>query len=686
MKGGAAQGPIIVNERRQKNTPFRTRDESSTYRRQKEELPPQKDPNSPLLKLSLFQPQQNPGNQRPPIPTAYYPFWQPGTPFVGNLDPSVERMLQVEPNYKIPMANNYTINMAGPTGSNGQLKTLMETVLPAKFVNFNMISVTERLALGDYIMQTIGVQEGDPIGIGNASPQCEQDLLSHIKLLELNGGSFDLFSSNPFRTLPDGMLLYRSCYPIRNNMVNNSVMCARDSIGLNIRVYSLSKAEYYAHVLRTPYAKNYDVLRELAYYGYIRDNILKKIESPHFALLYTYYMSNNQAVDYFYLKTKQKQTQSNMIKDQLKEIECLREMQKEIDALFNSDCDDSKPLHHRDNLDVKLLPDEIDPSLAVYSGNMLLLLTEAPSTNFYNWASRKYENTGVIQKMVSQGYHSPDEWINVIFQIVMGLAVMQRHNIVMRNMTLEDNVYIKDLFVSSNQRGYWKYVINGFHFYLPNLGSLVMLDTNFKDIIVDKPTDLGTNIKRINKLYIDELPNSKQLVYQNYKRLISPNIFGRPFMQSGVYRPEDQIMTLLENLYTDNEEDLSTVLVKHFPIYLNNRIGTKVRKSDEMPNVKDMFKEFKEGEMAIQVMGGDEYKWVMIRSIRDGIATVYTRNEVEEMPGEDGIVERNRNPVIEENIQVTNLKQYQSQDYVQQYNNGINSFDKKSLIETYVVS
>ena len=90
---------------------------------------------------------------------------------------------------------------------------------------------------------------------------------------------------------------------------------------------------------------------------------------------------------------------------------------------------------------VAKLPDEVDPILQVYSGYMMIMITEAPHYNLYKWTSRNYDQKGIVYKMTRHGYHSANIWYSLLFQILAGLYVMQIHGIYMRNMSIRDNIY-----------------------------------------------------------------------------------------------------------------------------------------------------------------------------------------------------------------------------------------------------
>ena len=202
--------------------------------------------------------------------------------------------------------------------------------------------------------------------------------------------------------------------------------------------------------------KEYDVWRELAYYEYVRENILKKKQSPNFPILYAFFLSPNRNINFFSLK-KGTLTQKDLLSKEYQEF-VMRHMLF-TDGKPASDLIRPLTLPEAAKKVIAKLPDEIDPALQLYSGTTLILITEAPHHNLYQWASRIYEKEGIVEKMISHGFHDENVWIGVLFQIVAALYVMQVHGIYMRNMTIEDNVYIKDLQNYGKAMGYWKYII-----------------------------------------------------------------------------------------------------------------------------------------------------------------------------------------------------------------------------------
>ena len=88
------------------------------------------------------------------------------------------------------------------------------------------------------------------------------NLLSYVKFMELNPYHSDKLTNNPYKSLPDRMLIYRSCYPIRFNNVNGLIIALEsirdpgnlgtsirtcDWFGVNEIICSLDSVDCYNH-------------------------------------------------------------------------------------------------------------------------------------------------------------------------------------------------------------------------------------------------------------------------------------------------------------------------------------------------------------------------------------------------------------------------------------------------------
>ena len=639
---------------------------------------PQPEALKPTFKLEMFEPQQ------PYRPFGVYDQYVPEIDFDKRKKFSSSAFqhlflpteaLTFGPNLRMPIQQVYNINLPGPTGAHVEMRKIYENVLPKRDGQFTDTTLGERLQMYDYIRQIlIKNEDGEDISIDSDS---HHNLMSYIKFMELNPNYYSPIYVNPYQGLSYGLLVYRSCFPIRLNEQNQTTICAKNSTGLNIRLYALTYAEYYSYKFRQLVYKEYDVWRELAYYEYVRENIIKKKRSPNFPIIYAFFLCVNKTIDFFSLK-KNCLTQKDFLTREYKKF-------VEVHTLFSKvkpQYEIIRPITLPDAARkvIAKLPDEMDPVLQLYSGTTLIIVTEAPHHNLYQWASRIYEHRGIARRMISHGYHDEKVWLDVLFQIVSALYIMQLHGIYMRNMTIQDNVYVKDLQTYGRAAGYWRYVIDGISYYVPNYGYVVFIDSNFKDIV-----PLGRTIERCQreyKIYTHDIigkkypmKSIKERVFDNYRSIINTNAFTKEHTKNNVTKPPESIMKLLENMMNDPEMDLGKVIAKHFRMLMNNRIGTLLRKDTEVPNIRDIVPQFKSGEMAIEVLEENLYKWCMILEVKnDGFVEILTKNV--DKP----------NDFLSNTVRIETLKQYSPSEKIDQNINPDVNLSEDELLETYFIT
>lgn len=568
------------------------------------------------------------------------------------------------PNVKMPVQQVYNINLPGPTGRHVEMNKIYEDILPGKDTKLYFYTLGERLQIHDYLRQIlIKISDGEEIGIDNTH---SNSLLSYIKLMDLNPNYYSPLFNNPYAGLPYGLLIYRSCYPIRFQSYGKTIGCAKDTISLTLRLYSLSVAAYCSYQFKQPIYKKYDVWRELIYYQYVKEHILKRRQSPHFVLLYAYFISPNNQIDYFSLKRKS-----------LTSSQLLSQEYQNFQKIFNGTYSLTVPL----TIKVKSrLPDEIDTRLTSYSGNTLILVTECPTQNIYQWASRIYENEGLIHRMISDGTHDEFIWYGILFQIVSALYVMQINCIYINEMTLADNVYIKDLPNVNQSRGHWKYVIDNIEYYLPNNGYVVLIDSNYKEIAVNKI--ITDECKRDYKIYINYLYNKtdsatkiKNNVFQNYRRLINSNAFTKEHTTNNVMKPPPSIMKLLDAMTMDNETDLAVIITKYFRSLMNNRIGTYLRKDTEVPHIRQTIELPLRGKLAIEVIEDQLYRWCLVLNVQSGgMVEILTKDHPKD------------SLFVTKTVRPETLKTYSSVETIDQDYHGKINLSNDELLETYVIS
>src|SRR5947209_8737277 len=128
------------------------------------------------------------------------------------------------------------------------MSKIYENILPGKENKLTATTLEERLQTYDYVRQIlIKINDGENISLDSDG---HNSLMSYIKFMELNPNYYSPIYVNPYKGLPYGLLIYRSCFPIRMDQLSQSIICAKQSIGLNIRLYSLTYAEYYTYLFR----------------------------------------------------------------------------------------------------------------------------------------------------------------------------------------------------------------------------------------------------------------------------------------------------------------------------------------------------------------------------------------------------------------------------------------------------
>ena len=641
----------------------------------------------PTFKLEMFEPAEP--KMKQPIGT--YPQYEPVLDMFGDKQKNKQfdrgafnnlfaptSAVSYGPNLRIPMQQVYNITLPGPTGGHVEMNQVYENLLPGKEMKMTSTTVGERLQTYDYVRQImVKMSDGEEVSIDDRGPN---SLLSQIKLLDLNPNYYSPMYNNPYKGLPYGLLIYRTCFPIRFDEKSQSTICAKNSMGLNMRLYSLSYAEYYSWLFRQKIYLEYDVWREIAYYEYVRDCIVKKKQSPNFVIIYAYFQCPNRAIDFFSLKTKCLTQKELLTQDYQNFVQTHKLMSKNLSSseLIRPMTLGSMTPGRAIRGTITKLPDEISPELQAYSGTTLIAITEAPYHNLYQWASRSYDKWGIVNRMITSGYHDNNVWNTMLFQIVHGMFVLQEHGIYIKDMTIEDNIYVTDLKSTGKAMGYWKYIVKGISYYVPNYGFLAMIDTNFKDIQVTSKA--LPQCKREYKIYTSDIFGKKYplrdiqtKVWENYKRIINTNAFSKEHTQNNVMKPPEDILKLIESMTVDSEVNIEKVMSKYFRNLMNNRIGTLLRKDTEVPNIRSS-NNFKKGDMAVQIVEEDLFKWVMVQSIKpNGIVEVITR----ETPDSSDF--------IDQDVRIETLRQYSQSEKIEQNSNADVNFSESELLETYII-
>lgn len=601
------------------------------------------------------------------------------------------------------IVNKYNINANGPLVDHNIINTVYEDVLPTKFYENTYLTVGERKNLYEYIRSVfIKLEDGEEIGLKGGGTKDERTLLSYLKFLDLN--PYNNKSNNPYQYSPcTDMMIYRSCYPIRVDTLRRSTRCAKDSVGLNVRIYFMSNGElYYNRVNSYKDGEKdenanklfYDIWREMSFYNYIRDNVVKKLKSPNFVCMYGYYICNNSGLKPPELGTKNKRMNEKIhgkptIRDALdaveKTIDDKRKLEQklvQIERATNptSKCDDPNDPN-------KLNKEYLNRD--AYSGSILIALTESPTYSIYDWARRTHIDKGVVREALNGGFHNFKVWGSIIFQLMAALHVLQTESIRIKDFDVGHNVYIKDVNAKGDSTSYWKYKINKVDYYVPNYGYLLLIDSDYRELenipnVIGK-TDSDNKIFKIE--FVDEKTvkddadrkekeqTIKDDIFEDFKKAMNPTNFEK-VKKDGVFIPEDAI-ELLSRIHNDAVKNktnkISDYISEFMANYMHNRIGTKLtpeeleifRQYDKSIGIVDLG--ISEGDIA--VLGGDTF--VMVVKYEDGVNC--------------HIIEKSNNMYIKTQKPKSSIKKYPAQGQLTQgYGISKDKLGESDILETYV--
>jgi len=642
-------------------------------------------------------PSQKP--QPPPVITNYYPPCQDDNNTNTNTNPNNKMQYPLmynpyliagygypgmpisgtaAPGFATPYVKQYNVVVNGPNDPHDKFSLIYEDTLPTK-KNVNTSStIGERIAMSEFIYSAyIRKYNGEDIDLNGFG---ENSLYRFLKFLDINPYDCKKHLTGPYKNLPSNVLFYSACYPIKYDNATNSIQCAPNSIGVLVRIYKMSEDEYIG--------KNnieHNLWREVGFYEYIRENVIKKKVSPNFPLLYCYYISQNCNINFQKLE---------LVKGNINKVNMNL-------PVFNKDCTTATVY--------KKVPQRA-----------LVALTEAPTYSLCGWATKTYTQVYLsnVRQNINPGYHRAEVWMSVLFQLIDALSVMQKYKIAFTNFTMEDNVYIKDLNENENITLYWKYKISGYDYYVPNYGYLVMIDSNYKDKCYDpnynsvlnnlnnpnvnsnlnanhlpsqipifdntinninamaNPDNANTNPKIIAEIFHNH--DAEQKAFCQFKECFNPNTWSLSFTNVGGTKPPETIMNLINRIYDEINKPNSSRIIedyihKFFGSMLNNRIGTILTKQ-EYDNVRqEEAKVFDKGQIVVEEFQPNTYKFVLFEKEENNNAYIITRED----PLKDDFINKI--------VPISSLVNYSKWDtIVQNYKPSERILSDNDLIEVYV--
>jgi len=213
-------------------------------------------------------------------------------------------VMPYQPN-KPPINNIINVNAPNPTGDHVQFANIIEDHIPKELSKNSSLTLEERINISDILRdQFVTVADEEEISISNDMKTTfnKKNLLSYIKNIKLQPYHNSKISENIYKHAPtDKLIMYNSCYPQVQNKLTNKTECHRFSIGLNLRIYDMSIAEYNVNKMQNFNESEFNLWREINFYKLIRSEILEKKICPNFPLMYSYFIASGDVLDYIRL-------------------------------------------------------------------------------------------------------------------------------------------------------------------------------------------------------------------------------------------------------------------------------------------------------------------------------------------------------------------------------------------------
>jgi hypothetical protein len=666
LSGGSIEALPYKAER---NTPFISNDQRDTFKKKSLENPVREPP--VILEQKIYDTSQKPP-PKPQFPPTFIPIHDENGKIMNNLLPYSNTLNQP------PIQKVYNINLSSSVHGFSTINKIYEDVLPGDQFNFTSLTIYERQQIIHYlrnnIIESVDGEELNSLG-------SKKSLLEFIKILNVNPYTVN---KNPYIDLPLNFLIYRAAYPVRYDEKINSIMIAKSSMGVNIRIYMLSLGALRCKTLNNNInADNFDVWRDLMYYDWTKKILNKKV-SPNFITPILYKIDSKSKIDWnnLLMIKKQKVLTLKSILDNQDKINEKHEIEK--NTLFNQFI--PKRFLQNTNLQVtdpvKLPKNKED--LTSNSGSTLVLLTEAPTSSLLQWSSTIYESFGSIKKMIASGYHTPDVWESILFQLIYSCAILQLQNIYITNFGIK-NIFIKDIFSDSASTGSWIYKVDDVEYFIPNYGYILMIDSNYSDIepvfdYTGKRVDKGVEYKIYSKdLYKENSfmsGDNSVLIFNQIRDMINPDNFGHNFRVNGGSSPSEEIIDLLRNMYNDTTiSKVKDYIPKYFKKFVHNRVGTLLNKS-EKENINLLSKpEFNKGKLIVYQKRYQEYVWVVDlgSDTQDGL-----KRKI--------LLKDDQQNYIDTEVFKSTLYSYPATEKIQPENTKHLKYDESHIYETYSLS
>lgn len=488
-------------------------------------------------------------------------------------------MQEVMKGYQQPFIyKDYHINIGGITNDHEMVNKIYNDMLPIQNVLIAYKSLAERNYLASHIRSTfLSSEEGELIALttksgtsGIRAPESKIECLtSRLKLLEQSPYSNNLFSKNPYDNMKNGLIVFRSCYPIEYDSKTRSAICAKNSTGINVKIYALSDEDYKVIQGTEDIDKikcSSTVWKEIMYYKFIRDEICKNLVCPNFIQSYCYFSNE--------------------------------------DAVLNFE-----------------KPNSLAKIINPFSKYSIVLLTESPNDSLYGWGCIKYkknkDNPSNVLDMVGTGTKNLKRWMVILFQMMATFYVMYDRKFIFTNIDVSQNYFIKNINSNSLASQYWIYNIDGIEYFIPNYGDLLLFDTKFCDKM---------NGNHLTAKFIDDSSfkddEFKKIFITTINNVFNLSNFTSIFKKMGGADIPEEVKSVLTNITTKIKEHSTNVKITNFVedvimdvfnTFLHSRIGTDLLENESSSILGTSYL-FKKGDLVLKkdIFGPSKSKYKIL--------------------------------------------------------------------------
>jgi hypothetical protein len=455
-------------------------------------------------------------------------------------------------------------NIITSTGDIGNIKHIYQDLLPKNTTSHHRYAtISERENIANYnsliFKKHYYTDESSNIQkkIDEIDKNIEQDetltyLLGHIKINSINTNHHETgYFSNIGRSNKD-MIIFNVCNPIQYN--DSQISCRQKTEGVENDDGSIQS---HLRIYRANNTTKSNIEREYYYYKRIRE-LIKNKRFPNFVLSYGEFFSQCKI-----------------------------------------DFDGMNSLN-----DYTTIPTL--PSTATNGAYCLLMLTEGVTRNIKDWSTRMIkaeefpDPNNLIVEIAWTGYKPDDVWMSVLFQLIVAIYILHKEKINVNNFDLRENVFMKKINISSPGIKYWKYIINGAQYYVPNKEWLVLINSS---------NGFTNNI--LNKNYNKKDEDILELI-QNLLNEI------KNFVDSSI---SDKIKKLIDNIGISINKDITnykieSIFAEYFSDYLYEKIGHIISNTDEYMLLHNN-QNFKIGDIVLYEINNNIYSISIIKNIKN---------------------------------------------------------------------